>query len=324
MKIAERDYERKLQEGYRVVDGRLVSPDEWAQATAEQERREEAERMRSEAESRARAEAEEKESALSEAERRASEEQQRRSLENEESQRELREALRTLPLVEDVLNGFEHTLLRTRMASALISRRLAEIDPSRPFRLREFTASKDEFLQSFVQPETDKSIIAQSYRNEIVDCIRSLGFSAYLKSENETMPGGVQFAMFRERPVVLVGIVYSDTMFNSADPAKNSPKKRAAVFTRQNVLPVFSKCRPSERLKSASLDYLGIVFAYAGKNFSKSDDRPAAEFLSIVMPIKDFVAFARREVTSGDLLKNSGGYLATGTEKFVSIELTLD
>jgi len=326
LKAAEREFERKLGEGYHVVGGKLVSPDQLAQAVAEQEGREAAEQTRLEDQAQARAETEEKALALREAQQRALEEQQRRRREKEEAQRELKDALRALPSIPDVLEGFEYTMHRTRMSSALISLRLAKIDASKPFNLREFTAGKDDVLQLLRGPEAKKSTILVAYRDEILDFIKNLEFSAYLKSANEPKPDGipVQFASYQDRPTLLLGTVFSDAVFDNVNLGMNTPEKRAVAFIQQTVLPVLLRSHPTARFKSAKLDYLGIVFAYATKNAARDDEIPEAEFLCIVMPTKDFAAFAQRALSPEGLFKKSAVFLAAGSEKFLRVEIALD
>lgn len=324
--FAEREYARKTKEGYGVVDGQLVSPDKLAQAIAEKQRQEEAEQAMREAQAQARAEAEEKGQAIREAEEQAAEERRRRQQEKDESQHELKEALRALPPVQDVLDGFEYSMQRTKMTSALLSRRLADIDPGKPFDLREFTIAKDDLMRFLREPDTGKTALVAVFRDDIMDYLVKLDFNAFLRGGNATTPDGmpIQLASFDGRPALLLGTVYTDAIFDSSALGTTTAENRAAAFIRRTALPALIRSHTRESMKSPGLDFLGIVFGYASRNHSKENDVPEAEILCLVMPTKDLAALGRQNLSPEDLVKKSAVFLAVKGEKFTRVEILLD
>lgn len=322
LKSVEAEYQRKLKDGYHMVGGRLLGPDDAALALAEEQQRDEAERFRQEAEAHARAEADEKTRALREAEQRALEDQERRRREQENAQSDLAESLRTLPPVEEVVDGFEYTLQRMKMTSALLSKRLAEVDASKPFDMREFALSKEEVRRRLLQAEAP---ILVGFRDEISDLVANLDFNNYLLSGNEAKADGlpVRFAHFRDGPVVMMGIAFSDSVYSAVDPELDAPQKRAGVFARSVILQSL-RGKPGPGRMPSAVQYMGIAGGYAIRNFARRDEIPEAEFVCLVMRTTDVAAFARGDLSDGDLLRNSAAFVATRDEPFTPIDLPLD
>ncbi len=323
---AENDYRQKLKQGYVVVDGRLVSPDLVAQAMEKKRRQEDAERARREAEALARAEAEEKERAIREAEKSAVEEAERQRREQEVAQSDLKEELRELPAIEDVLNGFEFSLQRTKMTSALLSKRLAEVDPGRPFDAREFTIGKDEVLRHFRDLDVPVPTPVVALRDDIVRYLGIFDFDAYLKCGNAAKPEALpaHLASYLGQPALLLGAVYSEVQFDDSLLGMTTAEQRAAEFLRRIVLPALARRSSESSAKSPRLKHLGIAFAYANRNSSKNDRTAEAEFLCVLMPIKEFASRGRKGPAPEELLKKSVFFLASRDEKIRQVDLTLD
>lgn len=322
LKVEEAEFQRRLKEGYHVVGGRLLGPDDAAKALAEERGRDEADRFRREAEAHARAEADEKARALREAEQRAEEERERRQREQEIAQSELAESLRTLPPIEDVLGGFEYTMQRMKMTSALLSKRLAEVDPNKPYDVGEFAFSQQEVRRRLMQAETP---ILAGFRDELSDLVANLDFNNYLLSGSESRTDGlpIHFTRLREGPVVMIGVAFSDSVYSAVDPALDAPQKRAGAFARSVILPSL-RGKPAPGRMPGAVQYIGIVAGYAIRNFARRDEIPEAEFMCLVMRTTDVAAFARGDLADEDLLRNSAAYAATRDEPFTPIEFPRD
>lgn len=322
LKVEEAEFQRKLKAGYHVVGGRLLDPDDAALAIADERQREEIERSRREAEAQARAEAEEKARALHDAEARALEEQERRQREQEKSQSDLADSLRALPEVEDVLGGFEYSLQRMKMTSALLSKRLAEVDANRPFDMGEFALTKEEARRRIGQAEAP---MLAAFRDEISDFLASLDFNTYLLSGNEAKSDGVpvQFAHIDDRPVAMIGIAFSDSIYSAVDPLVDAPQKRAEAFAREVILRSL-RGKPGPGRMPPGIKHVGIACGYAMRNFARRDEIPEAEFVCLVMPTQDVAAFARGDLSDGDLLRSSVAFVATRDEPFTRIDIPMD
>lgn len=321
-----KEYERKIKEGYALVDGRLVAPDELAQAIEQKRRQEDAEKAMREAEALAHAEAEDKEREIREAEQRAIEEAERKRREQEKAQSGLKEELRELPAIEDVLNGFEFSLQRTKMKSALLSKRLAEVDPSRPFDAREFTIGKDEVLRHFRELDVPAPSPVMAFRDDIVGYLGKLEFAAYLKCGNAAKPEYLpaRLASYLGQPALLLGAVYSEIQFDDSLLGMATPEQRAAEFLRRTVLPALPRRSSIGSARSPRLKYLGIAFAYANRNSSRNDRIAEPEFLCVLMPIREFASLGRKGPTPEELMRKSAFFLASRDEKIRQVEITLD
>ena len=322
LKVEEAEFRRRLKEGYHVVGGRLLGPDDAELALAEERQQDEAERSRREAESHARAEAEEKERVLREAEQRAEEERARRQREQETAQRDLAESLRILPPIEDVLGGLEYTLQRMKMTSALLSKRLAEVDPNKPYDAAEFVLSTQEVRRRLLQTEAP---ILTGFRDELSDLVANLNFDNYLLSDNESRLDAVPiiFARVPAGPVVMIGIAFSDSVYSAVDPEHDAPPKRAAAFIRSVILNSL-RGKPGPGRMPGAVPYIAITGGYAIRNFARRDEIPEAEFICVVMRTTEIAAFARGDLSEGDLLRNSAALVATRDELFTEIELPRD
>lgn len=323
LEAASNEYEAKLAKGYKLIDGRLVSPEAQAHAIAEQKRRKVAERQKLLAEAKAREEKEANERARREAEQKASEEREGQRLEKEEAQRELKKAIRDLPALQKVLDGAAASD-RFWLLSCFLSMQLAATKSEQPD-LNEYLIDRDEVIGLIEKPGPHKTALVRAYRDEILDLVRNLDCKTYLRNGKSSKVGAIpfRFAIFKDEPTLILGTVFSDTQFNNVNQSVNTPKKRAAAFTQRTVLPVLLSCRPTDRLKSTKLPYFGVLFAYAHKNFVKEKDTPEAELLCIVMATKDFAAFADRDLTQEALLRSAAVFIASGPN-FVRVELSLE
>jgi DNA-directed RNA polymerase subunit RPC12/RpoP len=319
LKAGEATLQQKLKEGYRVVGGRLLQPDEADRALAEEDQRDAAEQSRREAEARARAEAEDKARALREAEEQADEEQVRRRREQEYARSELTEALRTLPPIEEILGGFEYTLQRMKMTSMLLSKRLSEVDASKPFDVNEFALGREVVKRRLFGSEAP---IVADLRDEITELIANLDFDHYLLSGQDTHSDNlpIQFVTYRDRPTLMIGIALSDSIYNPADPNLDTPQGRAGAFARTVILPALRGKSGPGRIPP-SIEYVGITSGYAIGNPARRDDVPETEFVCLVMQTTDLVAFARGNIVEVDLLRNSAAFAATRDEPFTPFEL---
>ncbi|MFH0982157.1 MAG: hypothetical protein V2A79_11520 [Planctomycetota bacterium] len=134
----------------------------------------------------------------------------------------------------------------------------------------------------------------------------------------------VCFTLNNDRPALLIGSVASDTIFNDINQSLNTPKKRAAAFMQGEILPVLMKSRLSDRLRSAKLEYFGVVFVYGHKNFVREHASAFPESLCLVMSTRDYVAFVDKELSQEALLKNSSVFLAAEGPSFIRVELVLE
>lgn len=330
----ETDHRDKIRAGWTVIDGRLVSPTEQERALEEKrqrqkeeaKRREEERRLaeaRAKAEAEARAEEERRRRAAEEAER----EQARQAAEEEAARRMVAEAVRNLPSLQAVLDDRKYPEDRAHWLMWYLSLQIVSLggDTSehRPTDYQVLREDVTSFVQS-VAPSASPLLVA--YRGDILDILETLRYPAYVSSPDERKRKQVpiRFANHAGDPVLLVGSVLSDTTFNRANPGLNTAKKRAASFMQREVLPALLSSRIPERLKSARLAYLGIVFVYGNSNFVRDKDTPNPESLCIVLSMRDYVAFVNRELSQERLVKNSLVFLASDGPKFVKVELTLE
>jgi len=330
----EAECRRKTRAGWKLIDGHLVSPADQERALAEKKRREEQaakrkeeERRMAHARAKAEAEAREKESRRRRAVEEAEKELARQAAEKAAAQRMVADTVRNLPSLQTALDDYRYIADRTHWLLWYISLELVSLggDPPEhgPWDYQMLPKDLTKYVES-VTPSASPILVA--YRDEILDIMQTLRYRAYVSSPDERKCGQVpiRFANHGGKPVLLIGSVLADTSFNNVNQAMNTPKKRAAAFMQREVLPVLLSGQIPERLKSAQLGYFGIMFVYGNSNFVRDNDTPTPESLCIVLSMRDYVAFADRELSQESLVKNSQIFLASAGSKFIKVELSLE
>lgn len=302
----DKEYNSYLQSGYILVGGRLVSPDEQEAAIAEQKRKEEAERaeqQRIEEETRA---------------RQLAEDQDRREAEDRErARREFDEAIKNLPPLMEKL-----TFSRFHATTWNLVYLSHELDKSTD----EFLLNSADVLSRIRKLRyQDNSPIVINYRDEIIELMESVAtrWNSYIitdKKSTTAIPLG--FAVHKNEPVVIVGTVYSATLYNNVNQLMNTPKKRAAAFLQSDVLPELLAITLPRNLEKTSIRYIALVFSYGNSNFVSDKSDCSAEVLCIVVSLKDLSAFGAREISQEALVRNSM-ILLSSESGFVRVELEL-
>ena len=185
---------------------------------------------------------------------------------------------------------------------------------------------KAEVIRRIQAADARSSPVLLSYRDEILDFVENVDWAAYIIDPEALKAGDIpiRFATHQNQAVLLLGTVFSDTVFNNANQAMNTPKKRAAAFAQREVLPTLLKSRLTDRLRAAEFGYVGLIFAYGNRNFVTDEHWAMPESLCLVMSTRDFTAFVNRELSQEALVKNSPVFLASEGPKFVRVELTLE
>ena len=292
----EDDCRTKTKAGWRIAAGKLVSPDDQARALAEQKRQEEAERARREAE------------------------QARLT-------RERGEAIKTLPAVQTALEDERYLIAEVQwvywylFTTAKSHGMKLETDPNM------YLIEKSEVMRRIRAADARSSPVLLSYRDEILDFVENVDWATYTAdakrlSKADDVP--IRFATHQNQPVLLLGALFSDTLFNNANRATNTPKKRAAAFAQKEVLPRLLKSRLTDRFKAARFGYIGLIFVYGNANAARDDDSLRSESLCLVVSTRDFAAFVNRELSQEAFVRNSAVFLASEGPGFVRVELTLE
>jgi hypothetical protein len=166
-----------------------------------------------------------------------------------------------------------------------------------------------------------------AYRDEILDIIEYVGWSWSTygnpdKSNSEYIP--LQFAVHQNSLVIILGTIFSDTVFNNINASVNTPKKRASSFIQKEVFPTLLKTQLPEKLKEAQFGYLGILFIYGNRNFVEEKYVSSPEVLAIVMSTRDLIDFVNRDVSQEAFLNKSSVYIASETAQLIKVEIALE
>ncbi len=329
----ESEHRKKIRAGWKVIGDKLVSPADQASALAEQKRQEEAERARREAEqvrlaaaARARQEAEAREQERQRAALQAQEEQARQAREREEAQRKLAETIKALPALQTALDDQQYRSARAQWILWSLGVKLKALGGKPEKDPDEYLVAKAEVIRRVRAADARSSPVLLSFRDEILDFIDNVDWPTYIADPEASKAGDVpiRFAVHQNQPVLLLGTVFSDTLFNNVNPAMNTPKKRAGAFAQREILPRLLKSRLTERLKAAKFGYVGLIFVYGNSNFVRDRDMPDAESLCLVLSTRDFATFINREQSQEALVRNSAVFLASEGPQFVRVELTLE
>ncbi|MBN2448591.1 MAG: hypothetical protein JXO22_17830 [Phycisphaerae bacterium] len=324
---------RKIRDGWRVIGGKLVSPEDQSRALAQQKQREEAEAARAQARRARAAELEraQRDAAAREAERRraeaeAREEEARRARATEEAERELRHALSAVPSLQIALDdalyrsaSIEWVLWSLRTQSISLGA-TPDVHPDACL------IGQDEVLRRIDAASEGSSQILLAYRKEISSFIRNTRWPLYITS-SEAMNGRiipVRFAEYQNKAVLILGPLFSDTVFNNINQTVNTAKKRAASFAQSNILPVLLETTITDRFENTAFEYVGYVFAYGNRNFVRDTDTPMSELLCMVVSTKDLNAFINRELSQERLVAQAAIFLASESQTFMRIELDLE
>lgn len=324
----ENGFRQKLDSGWTLIGESLVSPEDQQKALAEERRRQEEARERALAEARAQDEAAARDHARSE-ERELAERQRR---ESEQSRARLGEAIRNLPPLHTLLDEKVYSNQQVAWQIWVVTMKTISLggkpseDPER------FQVDRSTVIDRVRSADTTMSPLLLAYRDEMLDIVEWLNWPTYVVDHQSASANYVPitFARIQDKLVMIVGTIASETVFNSVNVAMNTPKKRAAAFVQRTVLPNLVKRPITERLRTAKLGYLGLVFVYGNRNFVQ-DGVLASESLCLVMSAQDFATFAQRKLSQEALLRNSSVFLAVGDPfksvdeyKFIKVELTLE
>ncbi len=186
---------------------------------------------------------------------------------------------------------------------------------------------KTEVIKRVQTADSNVFPVIAAYRDEILDIIEYVGWSWSIygkpdKSSIDYIP--LQFAMHQNQLVIILGTIFSDTVFNNINASLNTPKKRASSFVQREVLPTLLKTQLPEKLKEARFGYLGILFIYGNRNFIKEEHMSSSEVLAIVISTRDLVDFVNRDISQEVFLKKSSVYIASETPQLIKVEIVLE
>ncbi len=326
-------YRVKVREGWAVIGGKLVSPADQARAIEEQRRREQAERARLVAEERRRQEAEARQQAAEARQRereravaRRQKEQARLERDRREAKLRLADALENLPALHVGLDDDHYRYARAQWIISFLRTSIRDIGSSDSGDPNEGLISRDELARRLHVSDKRQSPILLSYLDEVMDIVANMGWTMYVVSPDALSAGDlpIRFAEYQDKPALLLGPIFSATMYNHVNQAMNTAKKRAAAFVQQEVLPVLLRTQLTDKLKAARLGAVGVVFVYGHSNFVRDHSDVGAELLCIVMSTTDLIQFVHREITQEALLRNSAVFIASEGPQFVRVELRLE
>lgn len=305
----ESDYKEKIKQGYVYFEGRFMHKSERDRTLA----RRKVERERQAAEASARTEAERRR--LAEAREKA-----RLKREKERAKQMLATALSNLPSVKSQLDA---TYARDRGSWVLwlLSWELRSMGGKPDRDPEEIEISQERVIASLRGQTAESSPTLTAYRDDIIGLLRSLGYPKYIAYERDVP---VSFALDSDKPVLLIGSVASDTVYNNINQSLNTAKKRAANFMQRTIIPDLLKSRLSKRLRAAKLEYFGVVYVYGHRNFVNEEHGGLPESLCIVMATRDYIMFVEGKLTQEALLRGSSVFLASDGPAFVKVELELE
>jgi hypothetical protein len=197
------------------------------------------------------------------------------------------------------------------------------------------TLSITDVIKRIHAVDANTSPLLVAYQDEILNIIECVGWSNYGnsdKSNSKYIP--LHFAVHQNQLVIILGTIFSETVFNNINSSIITPKKRAAFFIQSDVLPTLLKTRLPEKLKEDRFGYLGILFIYGNKNFIEKELFSSPEVLGIVMSTRDLVDFINRDLSQEAFLKKSSVfiaspdrqsvYIASETPQLIKVEITLE
>ena len=193
--------------------------------------------------------------------------------------------------------------------------------------LKEYLLEKTEIIKRIQAADAGVSPFLIAYRDEILDIIENVEWSwsnvgNIDNSNSNYIP--IEFAVYHDELVIMLGTIFTDTVFNNINQSFNTPKKRASYFIQNDVIPSLSKTKLPEKLKNARFGYLGIMFIYGNRNFVKEESSTSAEALGILISPRDLVDFVNRDISQEAFLSKSSVYIASETSEFIKVEITLE
>ena len=266
---------------------------------------------------------EEKERQRQFAELREQQEKMRQIEAKENAKKKMDQIILNLPSLKDVLQKSEISNLKDKViwSTMITSLEIAKMKSNKKVSLDEYVLSDTEVIK---RVKANTSPLITVYRDEILDIIEYIGWSSFGnsdKSDSTYIP--LRFAVHQEQLVIIIGSIFSDTVFNNINASLNTPKKRASSFIQKEVLPTLLKTQLPEKLKKARFGYLGILFIYGNSNFVK-EDMASPEILAIVMSTHDLIDFVNRDLSQEAFVKKSSVYITSGTLQFIKVEITLE
>lgn len=188
----------------------------------------------------------------------------------------------------------------------------------------EFLTKKDDVVEMIYRSNPDHSLLF-SYKEEISDLIQSFDF-VFVKREKSTDKAmiPIRFASLEDKPVIMIGSICSDIVFNNVNTLLNTPKKRASAFTQKEVLPELLKKDLFHSIRNTPFEYVGLVYIYGNKNFINKNDIGFPESLCVVISLGNYSSFIKRELSQEEFSKKCFVFLKSEGPNFIKVELTLD
>lgn len=189
----------------------------------------------------------------------------------------------------------------------------------------EFLIKKDNVIEMLNRINSSDYPLLFSYKKEIVNLIQGLDFDFLNRNDvNDKEKIPIRFASLESKPVIIIGNICSDVIFNNVNTLLNTPKKRASAFIQKKVLPDLLNAAIISSLYNTDFKYIGLVYIYGNRNFVNEEIYSSAESLCIVIPLKDYSSFAKRELSQEEFLKKCLVFLKSEGANFIKVELVLD
>jgi hypothetical protein len=187
----------------------------------------------------------------------------------------------------------------------------------------EFLIKKDNVIEMIRKSNSSDCPLLFSYKEEICDLIQSSDFVFFKPIGKDLIP--IKFASIESKPVIVMGTICSDTIFNNVNTLLNTPKKRASAFIQKNVLPELLEKDIFYFIRNTPFEYIGLVYIYGNRNFIDEDDiLSSTESLCIVISLKDYSPFIKRELSQEEFLKKCFVFLKSEGSNFIKVELVLN
>jgi hypothetical protein len=323
---AQRDYRRKVAQGYSVFEGQLLSPDEKAEILAERERREQ---QRRDVE-RAQKEAEER--AKQEAERRERERRQQEIAEKEKEARELDAARQAQKKKQES----EEAKARAKMVLKPLNETLDGLAFGKVMWSLSVEYNKEPLLTradalkhaATYKARDDETLYVVRYKTEITRLLERIKFVGdgevkYFRTPEEKSSAlPIRFVTWENDTCLLLVNVAIDTVYNTI---KLSAKRRASEVVRTVCLKLLEDFDRS--LFDTDVERYGVVVFYGSKNFlDRSVTATEPEAVCIVVSRNDSHEFLAGKTTADQLLRNSAVFISDrdAVYKFSRVELTLE
>lgn len=198
----------------------------------------------------------------------------------------------------------------------------------------DFFIKKNDIIEMIEQVDSNYPLLLE-HKKEIIDLLDNSSFvffkrDSYIDKKQTPLKGltkillPINFTTLNNKSVLMIGSIYSNVVFNNVNVLLNTPKKRASTFIQKEILPEILNENLSSSISDLNFKYIGLVYLYGNKNFIEEYSYISQESLCIVIPLREYSGFIKRELSQEEFLKKCFVYLKSEGTNFIKVELTLN